>query len=73
MAESKSPPLSKEAIFYMILLAFQFGLQPILTRRFTPPTICKSTVIISQEFLKFGLAFLMLQLSGGRAAALRGT
>lgn len=69
---SKSQPLSREAIFYMVLLAFQFGLQPVLTRRFTPPTVCRSTVIFVQECLKFVLALSMLQLSGGTKTALEG-
>ena len=63
---------SMEAIFYMVLLAFQFGLQPSLTRRFTPPTVCRSTVVLCQELLKFALAFLMLTLSGKRTLAFHG-
>jgi hypothetical protein len=57
----------------MALLAIQFGLQPILTRNFAAPGINKSTVILTQEFVKFGLAFMMLNLSGGREKALKGT
>ena len=63
---------SKEAIVYMILLAFQFGLQPSLTRRFTPPTVCRSTVVLCQELLKFALAFFMLTFSGKRIVAFHG-
>jgi hypothetical protein len=66
-------PLSREAIFYMVLLAFQFGLQPSLTRRFTPPTVCRSTVVFVQECLKFCLAFAMLSLSGATKSAIQGT
>jgi len=72
MAPSNAAPLSNEAILYMVLLAFQFGLQPIVTRKFTPPTVCRSTVILCQEGLKFGLALFMLNLSGKRKDALRG-
>jgi hypothetical protein len=56
----------------MVLLAFKFGLQSTLTRRFTPPDVCRSTVIFVQECLKFVLALSMLQLSGGTKTALEG-
>lgn len=68
----QTKPVSREAILYMVLLAFQFGLQPILTRRFTPPTVCRSTVIFVQECLKFCLAFAMLHINGSAKAALQG-
>ena len=44
--------LSPKAIFFMALLALQFGLQPILVRRFTPASINKSTVVFTQEIIK---------------------
>jgi len=47
----------------MALLALQFGLQPSLTRQFTPPQINRSTVILVQEILKFCFAATMLHLS----------
>lgn len=56
----------------MVILAFQFGLQPILTRRFTPPTVSRSSVVFVQECLKFVLAFSMLYISGDTEAALEG-
>lgn len=60
----QSAPLSVQALGYMFLLALQFGLQPILTRKFTPPTVCRTTVIIGQEALKFCLGLFMLTMSG---------
>jgi len=36
----------------MALLALQFGLQPGLVRKFTPQTICRSTVVMMQEIMK---------------------
>lgn len=66
------PPLDQKAIFYMCLLALQFGIQPILTRRFTPQGITRSTVILTQEVLKFGIAALMLRASGSTKNALKG-
>lgn len=47
---------SKMAIVYMGLLALQFGIQPMLVRKFTPQGICKSSVVLTQEVFKFGLA-----------------
>ena len=60
---SKVPELSGKAIFYMCLLALQFGMQPTLTRKYTPNEICRSTVILMQELLKFILAYTMLNIS----------
>mmetsp|Transcript_30682 Transcript_30682/g.56826 ORF Transcript_30682/g.56826 Transcript_30682/m.56826 type:complete len:374 (-) Transcript_30682:8-1129(-) len=65
----ESAPLSVQALGYMFLLALQFGLQPILTRRFTSTEICRTTVIIGQETLKFCLGLFMLTTSGNVKAA----
>lgn len=67
------PPLDGRALFYMGLLAVQFGIQPILTRTYTSPGINKSTVILMQEVLKFIMALGMLNMSGNRQVALKGT
>ena len=67
-----SPPLDGRALFYMTLLAIQFGLQPILTRTYAAPEINKSTVILMQEILKFFIAYSMLNFSGNQKAALKG-
>eukprot|EP01082_Thalassiosira_pseudonana_P009226 g8227.t1 g8227 contig29:42028-43224(-) len=40
----------------MALLALQFGIQPILVRKFTPQTINRSSVVLIQEVVKFGIA-----------------
>lgn len=68
----KAPALDKNALFYMFLLALQFGMQPTLTRKFTPQGICRSTVVLMQEVLKFILAYTMLTLSGSKSSALSG-
>ena len=73
MSKTSSPPLDGRALFYMALLAVQFGIQPILTRTYAAPGINKSTVILMQEILKFIIAFVMLNVSGTREAALKGT
>lgn len=64
--------LSNQAIFYMILLSIQFGCQPMLTARFTPKTVCRSTVIFVQETVKFCLAMSMLLSSGKFQDAVKG-
>ena len=71
-SSSSSPSLDGRALFYMALLAVQFGIQPILTRTYAAPSINKSTVVLMQEVVKFGLAFMMLHVSGARATALKG-
>ena len=48
--------LSPTAIAYMSLLALQFGIQPILVRKYTPQTIVRSSVVLVQELVKFGIA-----------------
>jgi len=48
--------LSPTAITCMALLALQFGIQPILVRKFTPQTIVRSSVVLVQELVKFGIA-----------------
>lgn len=63
---------SQKAVFYMLLLSLQFAFQPLLTRQFTPQNICRSTVILCQEVLKFLLALLMLNVSGNRQEAVKG-
>ena len=48
--------LSPTAITCMSLLALQFGIQPILVRKYTPQTINRSSVVLVQELVKFGIA-----------------
>ena len=69
---TSAPSLDGSAVFCMFLLALQFGIQPTLTRRFTPKGICRSSVILMQELLKLILAYSMLTLSGARKSAFNG-
>jgi hypothetical protein len=62
----------RKAILYLFLLAIQFGVQPSLTRRYTPCGIIRSTVLLIQEIIKFFIAFLMLKLSGSFREAIKG-
>ena len=64
MTSNNGDHLSPKAIFYMFLLSIQFGIQPILTKRFTPPSVCRSSVILVQEGVKFIIASSMLYSSG---------
>lgn len=72
MPSKGTPTLDRNALLYMFLLALQFGMQPMLTRKFTPKEICRSTVIMMQELLKLILAFSMLTISGSRESAFAG-
>eukprot|EP00980_Cylindrotheca_fusiformis_P014622 scaffold3966_cov99-Cylindrotheca_fusiformis.AAC.1 len=49
--------IPRQAIFYMSLLAIQFGVQPILVKKFAPRGICKSSVVLTQELVKGVIAF----------------
>ena len=57
---------------YLALLAVQFGIQPLLTKAFTPQGIIRSTVVIAQDFLRFTTCFLVLRLSGNWRTAVQG-
>ena len=60
------------AIFYMMLLALQFACQPILTKKFTPKEINRSSVVLTQDIVKFVMAGTVLVLSGEWANAIAG-
>mmetsp|Transcript_40667 Transcript_40667/g.98251 ORF Transcript_40667/g.98251 Transcript_40667/m.98251 type:complete len:329 (+) Transcript_40667:281-1267(+) len=64
--------IDRKAIICMCLLSLQFGLQPTLTRTFTPDGVCRSTIVLMQEALKFCFAYIMLRISGGKRAAVAG-
>lgn len=65
-------PFEKKEALVMFLLAVQFGLQPVLTKRFISSSICKSSVILCQEGLKFGLSFLMFHIDDEEKKGLDG-
>jgi len=56
----------------MALLTVQFGMQPMLTAKYTPKTVTRSTVIFVQEAIKFTFAMFMLIVSGGFRSAVQG-
>lgn len=58
---------------YMSLLALQFGIQPILTKKFTPKTITRTTVVLCQDVVKFLAAAIFLWASGSWTTSLQGT
>ena len=65
-------PVEKKEALVMFLLALQFGLQPILTKNYIRESICKSSVIMCQEVVKFGLSFLMFHISDEEKEGLDG-
>lgn len=65
-------PSASLSWWYMSLLALQFGCQPILTKKFTPKTITRSTVVLFQDVVKFTVAAIFLWASGGWSASLTG-
>lgn len=71
MTKPSSSSLSKQALFYMALLTIQFGMQPMLTAKYTSKTVTRSTVIFVQEAIKFTFATFMLIASGGFRMALK--
>lgn len=60
-----SEKLSGKAFLYLVLLAVQFGCQPILTRQFAPSGVNRSTIVLMQELVKFVMAFAFLIMTGG--------
>ena len=56
IAPTNKDALSPMAIACMSLLALQFGIQPILVRKYTPQTIVRSSVVLVQEVVKFAIA-----------------
>ena len=49
---------------YMSILALQFGLQPILTKLYTPSNIIRSTVVLAQDLVRMLTAGFLLFSSG---------
>ena len=66
MATPSKHTLSYPAIISLTLLAFQNGLQPILTRHYTEPGINRSTVVIIQEIVKGAMAYALLVITAKR-------
>jgi UDP-sugar transporter A1/2/3 len=56
----------------MFLLALQFASQPILTQKFAPKTIIKSTYVLAQELVRLVTATSLLLLTGNWQGATRG-
>ena len=70
--KTQSPALGGKALLYMFFLMLQFGLQPMLTSKFTSRSASKSSIIMVQETLKFVLAMFMLITSGNFSNAVNG-
>ena len=70
--QAASSGLGIEALTCMLLLALQFGLQPSLTRKYTPKNINKSTVVFTQDAVKFCMAALALSITGAYTVVYQG-
>lgn len=64
--------LDPKAAFYMSLLALQFACQPILTKRFTPKTVNRSSVVITQDIVKVFITLAALFVTENWATAVAG-
>ena len=49
-----------KALLYCTLLAFQFGLQPIIASKLTPSGVSKSSVVVATELAKILIAFVTI-------------
>lgn len=65
-------PSASLSWLYMSLLALQFGCQPLLTRKFVPKSVTRSTVVLFQEVVKFIVAAIFLWASGSWTSSLGG-
>ena len=54
---------------YMVLLAFQFAVQPILTQKFAPKTMIRSTYVLMQDWTRIVIAALLLTTTGSWGSA----
>ena len=56
----------------MILLALQFAVQPILTKKFAPKgTLIRSTYVLAQDLTRIGMTALLLTLTGSWTVAVQ--
>ena len=62
MSSTKGP-------LFLVLLAVQFGLQPLIAKQCTAPDAIKSVVVLSTEGVKIVLAGVMLLFEGPEARA----
>ena len=61
---ASSSSISPIGWFYLVLLAIQFGCQPILTKKFAPNNLVRSTYVLAQDFVRFVSCCLLLVASG---------
>lgn len=63
---------SNVGYLYMFLLALQFASQPILTKKYAPKTIVRSTYVLAQEIVRLVMAILLLLSTGSWQIATAG-
>ncbi|KAF4699240.1 hypothetical protein FOZ63_000732 [Perkinsus olseni] len=64
--------ISPKGLFYMALLALQYGSQPLITTTFTPRSIPSSAIVTITEIVKFFLAIGLMFAEGSASSALQG-
>jgi len=50
----------KKGLLYCVLLALQFGFQPMIARKFTNPGVSKTSVVIATEFSKIVISLISI-------------
>lgn len=71
-AGSRGNAISPVGYLCMALLATQFAMQPILTKRYAPTKIIRSTYVLALDAVRFAACLSMLYLTSGWAQAVRG-
>lgn len=56
--------LDPKAALYMSMLALQFACQPILTKRFTPKSVNRSSIVMTQDVVKVVITLAALFITG---------
>ena len=63
-------PQNALPLVYMMLLALQFAVQPILTQKFAPKTLIRSTYVLVQDWTRVVIAAMLLTTTGSWTSAL---
>lgn len=64
--------LSPQAALYMSMLALQFACQPLLTKKFTPKSVNRSSIVMSQDIVKVIITLAALFMTGSWSTAVAG-
>jgi len=56
---------------YMVLLSLQFAVQPVITQKFAPKTMVRSTYVLAQDLTRVAMTALLLTASGSWTSVLQ--